>query len=128
MTSFQEIIVGDDEKLLEPLSFDKGIEWTAKMIKYCHSLNPELEYEVGTEESIRKFEVEELDMFLFTLKKLLTTQQFNKIKYLVIQSGTSLEENKNTGEYDKQRLKSMIKVVKKYNLLSKEHVLNLNLN
>ena len=101
--------------------FDEGIEWTAKMIKYCHSLNPELEYEVGTEESIRKFEVEELDMFLFTLKKLLTTQQFNKIKYLVIQSGTSLEENKNTGEYDKQRLKSMIKVVKKYNLLSKEH-------
>ena len=45
------------------------------MIKYCHSLNPELEYEVGTEESIRKFEVEELDMFLFTLKKLLTTQK-----------------------------------------------------
>lgn len=102
-------------------SFDKGLEWTVKMIKYCHSINPKLEYEVGTEESIKKFEVEELDIFLFELKKHLTTQQFNKIKYIVIQSGTSLKENTNTGKYDKNRLKSMIKIAEKYNLLSKEH-------
>ena len=102
-------------------SFDKGLEWTAKMIKYCHSINPELEYEVGTEESIKKFSAEDLDVFLFTLKKFLTTQQFNKIKYIVVQSGTSLKGNKNTGKYDKDRLKYMIAVAKKYNLLSKEH-------
>ena len=102
-------------------SFNEGLKWTADMIKYCHSINQELEYEVGTEESIREFNVEDLDMFLFSLKKYLTTQQFNKIKYVVIQSGTSLKGNKNTGKYDKGRLKSMVEVAKKYNLLSKEH-------
>ena len=39
----------------------------------------------------------------------------------MIQSGTSLKENINTGFYDKKRLQNMVKVVKSFNLLSKEH-------
>ena len=59
-------------------------------------------YEIGTEQSIRKFESEELDRFIFDLKyELQSDELFNKIKYVVIQSGTSLLGNTQTGEYDK---------------------------
>ena len=91
------------------------------MIKFCYKLNPSIEFEVGTEESIRKFEAIDIDILLTDLRLNLTTKEFNQIKYAVIQSGTSLKENTNTGEYDKDRLTSMIKIVKKHDLLSKEH-------
>ena len=51
----------------------------------------------------------------------LPTKIFKQIKYLVIQSGTSLKETTNTGEYDKGRLLSMINVAKHWGLISKEH-------
>ena len=47
--------------------------------------------------------------------------QLNKIKYLVIQSETSLKGTNQTGNYDSQRLKEMIAVARKYKLISKEH-------
>ena len=46
---------------------------------------------------------------------------FKKILYAVIQSGTSLQEDRNTGEYDEIRLKKMIGVCKEFSVLSKEH-------
>lgn len=102
--------------------YTDGLKWTVDMIKYCNSINPDLQYEVGTEQSIRKFEPEELDRFICDLKyELQSDKLFNKIKYLVIQSGTSLKGNLQTGTYDKERLIEMIKVTKKHNLLSKEH-------
>jgi hypothetical protein len=83
--------------------------------------NPNIEFEVGTEEAIRRFESKELDHLIKDLKTNLESKIFNQIKYLVIQSGTSLKGNSNTGEYDKDRLLSMVKVAKSWNLLSKEH-------
>lgn len=102
--------------------YTDGLKWTVDMIKYCNRINPKLEYEVGTEESIRRFESDELDRFIFDLKyELQADNLFNKIKYLVIQSGTSLKGNNQTGNYDKERLISMISVAKRHGLLSKEH-------
>jgi hypothetical protein len=101
--------------------YEEGLEWTIDMIRLCNTINPNLEYEVGTEESIRRFASEELNTFLQDLKTHLNPQIFKKIKYLVIQSGTSLKGTTQTGEYDSIRLKGMIAVAKKYNLLTKEH-------
>jgi fructose/tagatose bisphosphate aldolase len=101
--------------------YEKGLEWTIDMIKLCNAINPNLEYEVGTEEAIRRFESSELDQFLKDLKTYLSPKLFTKIKYLVIQSGTSLKGTTQTGEYDSDRLKNMIAIAKKYNLLTKEH-------
>ena len=78
-------------------------------------------YEVGTEESIRRFETEEVDTMMIDLKSILPTELFHKIKYLVIQSGTSLKGNNQTGRYDKSRLVDMVSIAKKYGVLSKEH-------
>ena len=101
--------------------YKDGLQWTIEMIEFCYNLNPNIEFEVGTEEAIRRFEPKELDMLLNDLHIRLEEKIFNQIKYLVIQSGTSLKGNLNTGEYDKDRLLNMVQVAKSWNLLSKEH-------
>ncbi len=102
-------------------NYKEGMIWTTEMIKFCYSLNPLIQFEVGTEESIRKFDYFELENLLNDLKKSLPMEAFNQIKYLVIQSGTSLKNNQNIGTYDRTRLLNMIKVAQKFNLMSKEH-------
>jgi len=101
--------------------YEEGLQWTVEMIEFCYNLNPNIEFEVGTEEAIRKFNSKELDMLLNDLHARLEENAFNQIKYLVIQSGTSLKGTSNTGDYDKNRLLAMVKVAKSWNLLSKEH-------
>ena len=102
-------------------SFNEGCNYTKELIDYCYNINENLIYEVGTEQSIFKYESSQLDELLNYLKSKLTSEKFYRIKFAVIQSGTSLKETKNTGSYDKQRLLEMISICKKYNLISKEH-------
>lgn len=101
--------------------FNEGLEWTIEMIECCHTVNPEIKFEVGTEESIRRFETYELQDLMHQLKYRLSSRTYDRIKYLVIQSGTSLKGNNQTGKYDSQRLREMLDVCKKFNVLSKEH-------
>lgn len=101
--------------------YDKGLEYTIDMIKFCNAQNENIRYEVGTEEAIRRFESTELHKLLSDLKARLSNSLFEKIQYVVIQSGTSLKGTLQTGTYDKTRLASMINVVKSFNKLSKEH-------
>jgi hypothetical protein len=89
-------------------------------IQECIKINENIFFEIGTEQSIRKYEADDLETFLVGVKTGLG-DAFKKIKYAVIQSGTSLKNTGNTGEYDKDRLEKMISVCKKFNLLSKEH-------
>ena len=102
-------------------AYQAGTRWTIEMIKYCHALNPGLFYEVGTEETIRHFSAFELHNLLTDLENNLTDAEYKQIKYCVIQSGTALRGNENTGRYDKNRLDTMIQMVKSHRLLSKEH-------
>lgn len=101
--------------------YKDGLKWTIDMINFCYNENPNIEYEIGTEEAIRRFEPKELNQLIIDLYNSLPKKIFNQIKYLVIQSGTSLKETTNTGEYDKGRLLSMINVAKHWKLTSKEH-------
>jgi len=98
-----------------------GLEQTIQMIKFAYSINPQLIFEVGTEEAIRPFEAKELDQLVLDLWAALSKEIYEHIKYLVIQSGTSLKGTNQTGNYDAERLKEMVAVAKKYNLISKEH-------
>ena len=91
------------------------------MIEYCYDLNPNIQYEVGTEEAIRQFKSYELEDLVHELKSKLNPEIYNQIKYLVIQSGTSLKGTNQTGNYDSDRLKEMIDVCKYHNFISKEH-------
>lgn len=114
-----DVVHIDPWKLHKELS--SGTKATAELIKTCHAENPEVEFEVGTEQSIRNFEVEEIEYLLHELNKSLTNEEFSKVKYLVIQSGTSLSGNNQTGKYSDQRLREMLAIAKKYGMITKEH-------
>jgi hypothetical protein len=96
-------------------------EKTVEYLKFCNFVNSNIQYEIGTEEALRKMSLEDLENFIHKVKLLLTNEEFTKIKYLVIQCGTKLKNCQNTGEYDKDKLLKMIQLAKKYNFLSKEH-------
>lgn len=98
-----------------------GLEQTIKMIKFALEINPQLIFEVGTEEAIRPFEADELNQLVIDLWAALPKETYKQIKYLVIQSGTSLKGTDQTGNYDAERLKEMIKVAQRHDLISKEH-------
>lgn len=102
--------------------YEEGLRWTIKMIEFCEAHSSDnLYYEVGTEQAIRRFGTEQLDKFMLDLKGHLNKNVFERIKYLVIQSGTSLKGNENTGRYNSLLLKMMVAIAKKYNKLTKEH-------
>jgi fructose/tagatose bisphosphate aldolase len=101
--------------------YTDGLEKTIEMINFAHNINPNLIFEVGTEQAIRPFEANELDQLVIDLQAALSKKVYQQIKYLVTQSGTSLKGTDQTGEYNSDRLKEMVKVAKRHNLLSKEH-------
>ena len=82
-----------------------------------------MKFEVGTEESIRKFSTIELDSLLTELYDNLSDDMFDNIEYVVVQSGVGLDlaNMRNTGKFNPYRLEKMIKVCKKFGKKSKEH-------
>ena len=105
--------------------FDKGLQETIDCINFIYLVmgKKEVKFEVGTEESIRRFEVDELENLLRHLKGKLEPEIFENIEYVVVQSGVGLDLGKqnNTGTFDPDRLEKMISVCKKYGKKSKEH-------
>lgn len=101
----------------------QAAEKTGNMIEKLFEINPNVMYEVGTEEAIFKYEPEHLNWMLGYLRIRLRVEQFNQIKYAVVQSGTRLDlaTRTNTGNYNNSRLEKFIEVVKSFDLMSKEH-------
>lgn len=102
-------------------SLNLGIKETTNIIEFCYDINPNLYFEVATEEAIREFTPELLDDLMIGLKRRLEPEVFSRIKYLVIQSGTALKGSENIGEYNQERLIEMVKIAKKWCLIAKEH-------
>lgn len=98
-----------------------GIKWTIDLINFCYNLNPNIMYEIGTEEAIRPYTHNDLDEIISSLRIELSDNVFSKIKYCVIQCGNSLINCTNNNLYDETKLVNMIKIVKKYGLTTKEH-------
>jgi hypothetical protein len=98
-------------------------EKTVSYIKLCFLKNRNVFYEIGTEEAIFKYEPEQLHWFLSYLKLFLSEEEFVRIKYAVVQSGTRLDlsTRTNIGNFNNGRLLNFIKVVKEFGLMSKEH-------
>ena len=95
-------------------NIDAGLQKTKELIDLCISNNYKGQFEIATEQSIREFSLSELEYLIQNLNQY-------PIKYIVIQSGTSLKENINTGIYNQIKLENFCKTVSKYNYLSKEH-------
>jgi len=127
MSSFVEDCNYFDLIHVDPFRVSKTIKDAAEKTKLIIDVlwkeNPKVMYEVGTEEAIFKYEPEEFVWFLTYLKEELTEQQFHQIKYAVVQSGTRLDlsTRTNIGNFNNKRLDRFIKVVKSFDLMSKEH-------
>lgn len=102
-------------------NFEEGCQLTSELITLCHQQNPLLKFEIGTEESIFHYEAEDLESLVLHLQKTLPVEAYDNISIAVIQSGTSLKENQNTGVYNPTRLRKMVAICKAYGLISKEH-------
>lgn len=102
-------------------SVDEEIDKTVEYIKFCDQINSNCFYEVGTEQSICAISSEDLYKFLMGVHTQLGSALFCKILYAVIQSGTSLKEDINTGNYDVDKLTRMVEVCDKFGILPKEH-------
>ena len=99
---------------------EDAINSTIFLIRNSCQINNDVFFEVGTEEAIRKYNIDEFDFFLKTLKKNLG-EHFKRVKYASIQSGTGLEINQNVGKYDKKKSLKFIEICNNYNIFSKEH-------
>lgn len=95
-------------------NIEQGLQKTKELIDLCVSNNYKGFFEISTEQSIREFSLSELEYLIQHLKQY-------PLKYIVIQSGTSLKENINTGIYDDKKLQDFCKIISQYNFLSKEH-------
>ena len=93
---------------------------TIANMRFIHNINSDCKFEVGTEEAIKKYEVEELEQFLSILKNE-EPALFDKIVFVVIQSGTGIQGTQNIGTFDEQRCIDMIALCEKYGVSSKEH-------
>ena len=105
--------------------FDEGLQQTIDYINFISLVldNTTVKFEVGTEESIRRFETSELEKLLGILENKLSSKIFGNIEYAVVQSGVGLDLGKqtNTGTFNPKRLEEMVAVCKKFGKKSKEH-------
>ena len=105
--------------------YDRGLQETIDCINFIYHVlgNKKVKFEVGTEESIRRFEVFELERLLKDLENKLKSDVFDNIIYGVVQSGVGLDlsNSKNTCKFSEDRFFDMIRVCKKFGKKSKEH-------
>ena len=100
--------------------YESGMRNTVSHIKEISSINPNVLFEIGTEEAIRKFSLEELRQLINDLK------HFNcleKVLYLVIQSGANIDilNKKNVGNFNLYTLQKSVELCENNGLYSKEH-------
>lgn len=100
-----------------------GVKHTFDTIHYLYHINPNLKYEILTEEAIFKIEDFELNDILEFLKSNSKDEVFNNIEFVVIQSGVGLDlvNMKNTGNFNLEKLKKMVKLCREYGKKTKEH-------
>ncbi len=100
-----------------------GIKQTVDALKYIHYLNPNVKFEILTEQTIRQFEDAEIIEMMRYLLKNLSKEEFESIVYIVLQSGVGLDliNMKNTGHFDLEKLKKQSFLIKSFGKNTKEH-------
>ena len=89
-------------------NLDDGINDTIRLIHACHQSNPNSKYEISTEQAIREFSTSELRE-IFSRVQDGVGNIFENVVYGVVQGGTSIRGNKNTGVFNETKFIEMIK-------------------
>jgi len=100
--------------------FDTGIKRTINIIDHCISVDSNCFFEVGTEEAIFPYSANDLSKLLSQLEKHLG-EDFARVVYGVVQSGTSISGMRNTGDFSKEKSSDMSSVCHNFGVYAKEH-------
>lgn len=100
-------------------TFHSAINYTADVINNISKFS-QCQYEIGTEEAIFPLSITNAEMF-FTAVKNKTGDNFDRVKYLVVQFGTKIIGTHNTGQFDRDRAEQMVNLCAIFGKLSKEH-------
>lgn len=103
--------------------FNEGIKHTIQLIRYIYNQNPNVKYEIGTEQALRPMSNKQIRTMLEILSTELPNYAFSNIVYIVIQSGVGLDllNSANVGVFDYERLQQDIDLCRQFGKLSKEH-------
>tara|TARA_R100000657_G_C4672588_1_gene117453 strand:- start:6 stop:1013 length:1008 start_codon:yes stop_codon:yes gene_type:complete len=101
-------------------SIQAACDSTFDLMEKCLERNSDTKFEVGTEEAIRPMSSRDVEKFLKLLKNK-SEDVFKAIVYGVVQSGTSVIEDRNIGDFNPDKSREMCEIVKDYGLLTKEH-------
>jgi hypothetical protein len=108
---------------IDPFKKYKDIElsaiYTIDVINSLESMN--CLFEIGTEESLFHMTSTDCRKFLDMVLSGVGEKNFDRVEYFVVQFGTKLLGNKNTGIFDLNKAKQMIEVCSDYGKKSKEH-------
>jgi len=108
---------------IDPFKYHKSIrdsaDYTSKVINEI-SQSSHCEFEIGTEEAIFPMSPDDARSFFLEVRNQ-TGENFDRVRYLVVQFGTKILGATNTGSFDLERAKRMLDVCKSFNKLSKEH-------
>ena len=100
-------------------TLDSAIDYTVNAINSISKFSS-CQYEIGTEEAIFPLSTTHAEMF-FTAVKNKTGDNFDRVKYLVVQFGTKIIGTHNTGQFDRDRAEQMVNLCGIFGKLSKEH-------
>lgn len=119
--SYMDIIHIDPWRMAT--NFKEGVEATIGYIKTCFRTNEYPMFEVGTEEAIFKYTPDQLREFLISLKKNLTSLEYDSVFSACIQSGVGLDlyNSKNIGNFSERSFLDFIDVCNEFDMVSKEH-------
>lgn len=100
-------------------NINDAAKYTALTINRLTQKNPQLKFEVGTEENIYRYQKDDLNKFLCLLTEL--TNDFSYIEYVAIQTGCQIRGISNKNSFNIKKISKILQICKKYGLKSKEH-------
>jgi len=102
---------------------EEGLKKTIDDIQFIHAINSDIRYEVGTEQAIFPMSTNDLQWFLTELQKNVSVEMFDKIEYVVIQSGVGLDvvNEQNNGVFNLEKLINEVNICSIFGKKSKEH-------
>lgn len=90
--------------------------WTNNMIQYVEDRNDHVRFEVGTEEAIKPYKINDLATFVAFLHP-----KLYKVDYIVVQTGAKIQGKSNADTLDPSKAKEMIDFCHANGAKAKEH-------
>lgn len=104
---------------IDPFKQELWGDKTIELINFVNLICPEAKFEIGTEEYIFSYKKNNFDFSRFLDQTSYLTK--GDLQFFVVQGGTNIFQNKNTGAFDEAWLEHQIEICKTFGIKTKEH-------